>query len=435
MYHMNYTVTKQDVLRRKALMFLSFAFLVLITLLGSAFAQTAKLTVSDSEPDDNFGYSLALSGTTVVVGAWQNDSLLANSGAAYVFERVSGSNDWSQVIKLIPDNTDFAGDEFGKAVAIDGDWLIVGAQFEDEAGKDRGAAYVFERTPNAANAWSQAAKLTAEDSAFRDFFGQTVAISGTRAVVGAPEDDDLGNQSGSAYVFELDPNNGLWSKVAKLTANDGEANDIFGSSVTISGETIIVGANEHSHQDINNNGAAYVFQRNSSDGNWDQVAKLTANDGDELDRFGFAVALVGDRALIGAPFDDDSNNVGGSAYVFERTAGTNNWSQTAKLTAADPTLGNQFGYSVALANEKALIGTPEEDDFGNGSGSAYLFQHDASNNNWSQFNKLIANDGAAFDLFGSAVSLSNELALIGAPDSDNQGKDESGSVYIFQSGF
>ncbi len=433
MYHKNYTFIKQNIPLRRGVIFLSFVFLVLIILSGSAFAQIAKLTVSDSEPDDNFGYSLALSDTTIVVGAWQNDSLLANSGAAYVFERVSGSNNWNQVIKLIPDNADFAGDEFGKAVAIDGNWLIIGAQFDDYAGKDRGSAYVFERTPNAANAWSQAAKLTAEDSAFRDFFGQTVAISGTRAVVGAPEDDDFGNQSGSAYVFERNPADGSWNQVAKLTANDGEANDIFGSSVTISGETIIVGANEHSHQDVNNNGAAYVFQRNPSDGSWDQVAKLTASDGDELDRFGFSVALIGDRALIGAPFDDDSNNVGGSAYVFERTPSTNTWSQTAKLTAAVPKLGNQFGRSVALAGEQALIGAPEEDDFGNGSGSVYLFQQSGSS--WSQLNKLIANDGAAFDLFGSAVSLSEELIFIGAHDSDNQGKDDSGSVYIFQLGF
>ncbi len=435
MYHKNYTVTKQNIPFRKELMSLSFAFLVLITLLGSAFAQIAKLTDSDSEPDDNFGYSLATSGTTVVIGAWQNDSLRANSGAAYVFERVSGSNNWNQVIKLIPDNADFAGDEFGKAVAIDGNWLIVGAQFDDEAGKDRGAAYVFERNPSVGSTWNQVAKLTASDSAFRDFFGQTVAISGTRAVVGAPEDDDVGNQSGSAYVFERNPADGNWNQVAKLTANDGEANDIFGSSVTIAGETVIVGANEHSHQDINNNGAAYVFQRNPSDGHWGQVAKLTANDGDELDRFGFAVALVGDRVLIGAPFDDDSGNVGGSAYIFERMAGTNNWSQITKLTAADPTLGNQFGRSVALTSEWALIGAPEDDDIGSGSGSAYLFQRDLGNSSWSQLNKFIANDGAAFDLFGSAVSLSNELAIIGAHDSDNQGKDESGSAYIFQLGF
>ena len=340
-----------------------------------------------------------------------------------------------QVIKLIPDSADFAGDEFGKAVAIDGNWLIVGAQFDDEMGKDRGAAYVFERTPGAANAWTQTTKLTAADGAFRDFFGQTVAISGTHAVVGAPEDDDLGNQSGSAYVFERNPVDGRWSQVAKLTANDGEANDSFGSAVTIAGDTVIVGANEHSHQGVNNNGAAYVFQRNPSNSSWEQVAKLTANDGDELDRFGFAVALVGERALIGAPFDDDQSNVGGSAYIFERTADTNNWSQIAKLTAADPTLGNQFGHSVALTNEQALIGSPEDDDIGSGSGAAYMFQYDSSNNSWSQLNKLIANDGAAFDLFGSAVSLSDELALIGAHESDNLGEDDSGSTYIFQFGF
>lgn len=434
MHHKNNKVAKQNVVG-KGLRFLSFVLLVLVLLSGSAFAQMAKFTVSDGEPDDNFAYALAISDNTMVAGAWQNDSLRANSGAAYVFERVAGSSDWQQVIKLMPDDADFAGDEFGKAVAIDGDWLIVGAQFDDGAGKDRGAAYVFERTPGAANAWSQVAKLTADDSAFRDFFGQTVAISGSHAVVGAPEDDDVGNQSGSVYVFEHNPVDGSWSQIAKLTANDGEANDAFGSAVTMAGDTVIVGANEHSHQGVNNNGAAYVFERNPSDSSWSQVAKLTANDGDELDRFGFAVALLGDRALVGAPFDDDPDNAGGSAYLFERTAGTNNWSQIAKLTAADPILGNQFGHSVALAGERALIGAPEEDSSGNGSGAAYLFQRDSDSGSWSQLEKLTANDGAAYDLFGFAVSLSNELAVIGAHDDDDQGKNESGSAYMYQLGF
>ena len=430
MFHLDNTVFKREF--RRGLGFISLALILLILFSGSTFAQTAQFTASDGEPDDNFGYTLAVSGNTMVVGAWQNDSLRANSGAAYVLE--NGTTDgWQHVAKLIPDNADFAGDEFGKAVAIDGDFLVVGAQFDDTLDKDRGAVYVFKKTPDAETPWTQVAKLTSNDTAFRDFFGQTVAISGTRVVVGAPEDDSAGKQQGAVYIFELDSTDDSWNQVAKLSADDGEANDLFGSAVAIHDDTVLVGAAEHSVQDVNNTGAAYVFAY--AGGSWSQVTKLTAGDGDEKDRFGFAVALSGDRALVGAPFDDDSENPGGSVYVFERPVETSSWSQVAKLTAAQPKLGNQFGRSVALFGERALIGSPGDDDNGKESGAAYLFALDEASGTWNQLDKFTADGGATFDEFGMAVSLSDELALVGSHQSDVGDKDDSGSVHVFPLGF
>lgn len=422
-----YSIHSKQVTNSKGFRYDSFAFFVLMVLSSLAFAQTTRLTASDAEPDDNFGYSLAVSGNTLVAGAWQNDSLRANSGAAYIFEW-GAENGWQLVTKLTPDNADFAGDEFGKAVAIDANLVIVGAQFDDEAGKDRGAAYVFERNSDGDAPWMQVAKLAANDAEFRDFFGHSVAISGELVVVGAPEDDDMGKQSGSAYVFERSATDNRWAQVAKLTANDGEANDGFGRTVAVAGNTILVGANEHSHEGINNNGAAYVFEKDQS-GSWQQVAKLTAHDGDELDRFGSALALQANLALVGAPFDDDSENAGGSAYLFERSM-NGDWSQIAKLTADDPHLGNQFGHAVAFFNNQALIGSPGHDEMGKESGIAYLFQQDATG--WQLVQTFSPDDAAAYDLFGYAVALGENLALVGAHEDDEQGKQESGSANLFQ---
>jgi hypothetical protein len=427
------TNDNQNTAQKRKLRFLEFAVLIFTMLWGSALAQTSKLIVTDAEANDSFGYSLAVSANTLLIGAWQNDSVHSNSGAAYVFELDSGRN-WHQAIKLTPDDADFAGDEFGRAVAIDGDWLIVGAQFDDSANKDFGAAYIFERTPDADTAWSMVSLLTANDGAFHDYFGQTVAISGTVAVVGAPEDDDLGRESGSVYIFERSSSDGSWIQVAKLTASDGEGNDLFGSAVAIAGDTVIIGASGHSHQDVNNTGAAYVFVR-QPDGSWNETAKLTASDSDELDQFGFAVALHGNRALIGAPFDDDSMNIGGSAYFFERVEGSNTWNQIGKLTASDPKLGNQFGHSVALTGGQALIGSPGNDERDKQSGAAYLFHYDSSLGSWSQQTKLTASDGAMDDLFGFAVSLSDKLAFISMHEDDDGDKKGSGSAYIFEVGF
>jgi hypothetical protein len=429
MSHTNYLAVKSDVTLTKLVKLLKVVLVVLMALPAPALAQHSKLTAGDAEADDNFGYALAISGRTVLVGAWQNDSLRANSGAAYVFE-LATDNTWQPTVKLTPDNADFAGDEFGKAVDIDGDYLVIGAQFDDTVDDDRGAAYVFARTDDPSRPWQQVAKGTVICSEFRDFFGRTVAISGNYIVVGAPEDDDMGNQSGSAYVFERNATDGTWQQVAKLTAADGDANDNFGTTVAIDADTVVVGANEHNHNDINNNGAAYVFERDSSTGSWSQTAKLTASDSDAQDEFGTSLALHGNRLLVGVPFDDDPDNAGGSVYVFNRNEGTSIWTQTAKLTAADASLGNQFGYAVALAGNTALIGAPEEDTNGNASGAAYVFQQDSSGT-WRQVDNIIADDSAAFDTFGFAVALSNDLALIAAPEDDDQGQDESGSAYLF----
>jgi hypothetical protein len=209
-------------------------------------------------------------------------------------------------------------------------------------------------------------KLTASDGAAGDLFGISVAISGELALVGARRDDDNGESSGSAYVFER--SGSVWSQVAKLTASDGVRAGFFGTSVAISGDLAVVGAFQN--DDGDNSGSAYVFDASAG---WSEVARLTASDGALNDGFGGSVAISGDLALVGAFSDDDGGQLSsGSAYVFERSEGV--WSQVAKLTATDAAESDQFGVSVSISGDLALVGAHVDDDNGDGSGSAYVFE-------------------------------------------------------------
>ena len=307
------------------------------------------------------------------------------------------------------------GDYFGFSVSVSGDHALVGAWGDDDAGPLSGSAYVFER--DAGGSWSQVAKLTASDAAESDFFGRSVSVSGDRTLVGAYfRDDDAGLESGSAYVFERDVG-GSWSQVAKLTADDAAADDRFGYSVSVSGDRALVGAGWDDDGGLDS-GSAYVFERDAG-GSWSQVAKLTADDAAADDRFGYSVSVSGDRALVGAGWDDDGGLDSGSAYVFERDGG-GTWSQVAKLTA-DDAAASRFGVSVSVDGDDALVGA---------TGSAYVFERDAGGS-WSQIAKLTADDAAAGDYFGRSVSVSRDRALVGA-DWDGDAGDRSGSAYVFE---
>ena len=206
-------------------------------------------------------------------------------------------------------------------------------------------------------------KRTASDGAAADRFGRSVSISGDYAVIGAYyNDDDDGNRSGSAYIFERD-GAGNWNEVQKLTPSDGAEFDYFGNSVSISGNYAVIGAYGDDDNGANS-GSAYVFERSGSAGNWSEVEKLTASDGAASDRFGYAVSISGNTVVIGADSDDDDNGGNsGSAYVFER-GGAGNWSETQKLTASDGAGFDFFGISVSISGNTVVIGADNDDDNG-----------------------------------------------------------------------
>jgi len=377
--------------------------------------EVAKLIASDGAGGDFFGYSVALSGDTAVIGAWLGDSNVANSGAAYVFTR-SGAI-WSQQAKLIASDA-MVGDAFGYSVAISGDTIVIGARSGDGNVSDSGSAYVFTRS---GSTWSQQTKLIASDGSFGDFFGWSIAIHDETVVVGSWRDDDNGTDSGSVYVFTR--SGSTWSQQAKLSDSTGAGNDRFGWSVSVSDDTVLVGS-YYDDDNGTNSGTTYVFIRSGT--TWSQQAKLSASDATSFHFFGVSLALSGDTALIGASGDDDNGIDAGAAYVFTRNGTT--WSQQAKLTGNDAAPDDESGWSVALSGDIALLGAIRDDDNGTDSGSVYIFIRNGTT--WTQEAKLIQSDGAVHDFFSFSMGLSGDTVLIGASLDDDNGAD-SGSAYIF----
>ena len=257
---------------------------------------------SDGAEEDGFGFSVAISSATAIVGALGDDN-----GSAYLFDTTTGR----QIAKLLAKDG-AAGDLFGVSVAISGTTAIVGAYRDDDNGANSGSAYLFDTTTG-----RQIAKLLANDGAARDFFGRSVAISGATAIVGAIGDDENGAGAGSAYLFDTTTGR----QIAKLLPDDGTGLDTFGISVGISGATAIVGA----HWGVGNgtsSGSAYFWDISDPE-NPIQIAKILPNDGAEADRFGFSVAISPDgigTAIVGAFADDDNGTNSGSAYLFDTSS-------------------------------------------------------------------------------------------------------------------
>ncbi len=365
----------------------------------------AKLTAADGAADDRFGRSVALDGGTALVGARLDDDAGTNSGSAYLFDAGTGT----QTAKLTASDA-AAGDNFGFSVALDGGTALVGAIGDDDGGNTSGSAYLFD-----AGTGAQTAKLTASDAAGFDMFGYSVALDGGTALVGAYGDDDAGSASGSAYLFDA----GTGAQTAKLTASDAAGGDRFGLSVALDGGTALVGA--YGDDDAGSaSGSAYLFDA----GTGAQTAKLTASDAAGFDMFGYSVALDGGTALVGAYGDDDAGSASGSAYLFDAGTGA----QTAKLTASDAAGGDRFGLSVALDGGTALVGAYGDDDAGSASGSVYLFDTLSG----LQVAQLLADDGAAGDQFGWSVAVSGDLVLVGAPFADVGGNANQGAAYLFR---
>ena len=278
---------------------------------GQSWTQAAALTPSTPDPGAQYGRSVAVAGDVVMVGATQDDAAATLGGAVYVYERDEGGpGAWGEVQRLIPDDVDEL-DQFGFDVDIEGDWAIVGSPGDDDAGGNAGAAYLFRRLGD--GTWSQEQKLVpGEISALADA-GWSVAIDGDTAVVGARRDDSGASNAGSAFVYRLVGD--AWEPVTKLYSDDLEPSDWFGESVAVSGDVIVVGARNEDELG-GSAGAAYVFERDAGGPEaWGQTAKLLADDGIGGDLFGESVAVEGDRVLVGAP---NAANDRGRLYEFRR---------------------------------------------------------------------------------------------------------------------
>jgi len=402
--------------------------------IGTAFVEFEKLTPSPGASQDYFGNSVGVSGHLAVVGAYGDDQAYGLAGAAYIFdESEGGPSNWGQVEKLFASDA-ASGDQFGFSVAMSGDMVVVGANHDDDHGSSSGSAYVFARDEGGADNWGQVKKLTAGDGAMDDQFGYSVAISGDTVVVGAPWDDDGSADAGSAYVFQRDKDGAdNWGQVEKLTASDGAASDHLGLSVAISGDFVVAGAPWNSNSKIDS-GAAYVFARHEGGtDSWGQVKKLFVTDGTIGDYLGYSVAISGSTVVAGAyHYTTDT----GAAYVFERhQGGLDNWGRVTRLVGSDTIANDQFGWSVAIAGDRVVAGAHHDNDDGTHSGSAYLFQRNhGGSNRWGQTQKLTASDAAADDWFGWAAAVAGSTVVLGALGDDDAGS-FSGSAYVFGAPF
>lgn len=359
---------------------------------GLLATQNTRIVASDAAASNEFGCAVAISGDTVVVGSQRDGHAGVYSGSAYVFIKSGGV--WAQQQKLTASDA-AAYDSFGVSVAISGDTIVVGAN-----GKNNytGSVYVFTRS---AGVWTQRTKLTASDGAVSDFFGKAVSLSGNTVAVGA----NGAGVGGAAYVFT--GSGATWTQQQKLTASDPASEDDFGQSASLSGDTVVIGA--HADDDAGtSSGSAYVFTRSGT--TWTQQQKLTASDAAADDQFGYAVGVSGDTIVVGSRFDDDKGLSSGSAYIFTRSGTT--WSQQEKLTASDGAANDQFGHAVSISNDTVVIGAYGDDDTADSSGSSYVFLRNGTT--WSQQEKLNASDAAANDSFGYSVAVDGFDLVSGA---------------------
>jgi FG-GAP repeat len=362
--------------------------------------EEARLFAGDNLLYDNFATAVDVWGDTAVVGARSDEHLGVASGSAYVFGLEGGA--WIEGAKLLAAGR-ADGDDFGRGVAIDGDTIAIGAP----GAATGGAVVVFVR---AGDTWVEQQTLVPSDGAQGDSFGESVALSGDSIVVGAPDDDDAGFRSGAAYVFVRVA--GVWTEEAKLLADDGSPYDELGIAVAIEGDTVVAGAPENHDTSGTLPGSAYVFIRSA--GSWTLDATLLPAARAPRDGFGRAVALGGDTIVVGAPWDKDAP-VTGYAHVFVRSDQA--WVEQQRLAPADATLRKRFGYAVDVLEDIALIGAPMDRESGPETGAAYVFMR--SEATWSQEQKLRPSDALPSDLFGATLALTPGRGIVGLHHEDH----------------
>ncbi|MGH7845487.1 MAG: hypothetical protein ACREQW_09995 [Candidatus Binatia bacterium] len=352
------------------------------------------------------GNAVAIAGEELVIGAPAEDG---NKGAVHVYRYNSSTMTWIEEQKLIALDA-AANDLFGLSVAIGNDRIIVGAPFHNE---QSGAVYVFRFYPETMS-WLLEQKIMASDGAQGDVFGSSIAIDGDRLVIGSPADDDKASRSGAVYVYRFNSETTMWVQEQKLVASDGTEEDSLGWSVAIDGERIVAGAIQTNNCRCNPNraGSAYLFNRLSE--TWEFKTKLTPPDGIEGDLFGHSVSVSGDRIVVGTL----SANY---AYVFRRDNDTMLWTEEQKLAPSDGTPGIEFGSAVAIAGDRIFVGAPVSNT---GRGAVYVLGFDPETRRWAQAQILTGTGASMRPRFGQSIAAAGERIVAGEPG--------SGAAYIYR---
>ena len=376
---------------------------------GEEWTQQSLLTALDGNAGDRFGSAVAISETHAIVGAWNSNG---EQGAAYIF--VKNGSAWIQQAKLVASDGG-AGDQFGRTVSIDGEFAVVGAwQNNNERGASAGAVYVY-RFNGAA--WIQSAKLLAPDGQLGDRFGSAVAVQGDRIVAGAANGGFFGE--GRAYVFSLeDP---IWVTESVLIPEGAGLSDGFGSTVTIEENLVVVGSPLYDRSTAIDEGLAYVFERDNS-GLWILRTKLDSGDGASGFKFGTSVDIQGNEVIVGAPGADNQR---GSVYVFLRSG--NEWNLQSKVSPDFGQDGESFGTALAYAGVDLIIGAPDNTNI-NGSDAGIVYLYSRVVNDWNFESTVLASNKIIQPLFGTAVALSDSIAVVGA-----EGKEgDAGAAFVYE---
>ena len=376
-----------------------------------------KVVASNGQPHDAFGQSIALRGTTALIGAVDVNNW---EGAIYVFTQTGGV--WTEGQEFMADDG-APGDRatFGTAIMIDGDTAVIGALGATVDGHaNAGAAYVFKES---GGTWNQVAKLVASDPADNNYFGQVAAIAGDNIVVGAYGATVDGNVlQGAAYVYSNI--GGTWTFVKKLVADDAVGGEFFGRSVAMSGTRALVGAPYASVDGTAARGAVYVFDGSTSD--WTQSGKVVADSGDPGDAFGFSLAATPTHMVVGA---NGSNGAKGGGFVFGDDGGQ--WTQLTRLIADDGVAGDDMGYAVAIYDTTVIVGADRAKIGDNTQqGAAYVFSQ--AGDEWPQTQKLVSSDSQTDMFYGAFVALSDTAALVGVPYATVDGDLVRGAGYFYE---
>lgn len=390
---------------------------LLVTPVSAQHYEDTKMTAFDAGAYDLFGCSVAVLGDVIAIGARGDDaSGGTDSGSVYVFRRIG--SDWQFEQKLEPLLAD-EYDNFGCAVEIIDDMIIVGAKGDD----GRGSAYVFRYDPYNQD-WYQDHSLRPADNQTGDKFGCALAGDGRYLAIGASGDDTRGTDAGSVYIYEYEESIEQWVYLNEFWASDGNINEWFGEKVDMSGDYVVVGL-ERDNPYGSNSGSAYIFQRNV--GTWVQKTKLIPADGSTDYLFGSAVGISNDTVIVGARWDWNTTAHSGSAYVY-RGNGSSWYVEQKIFDSTGAAHWDNFGCAVTIEGDTAVIGAWGDDDNGSGFGSAYVYTRTGSS--WYQEPKLFDSDGGQYDEFGSAVAMSGNVAIVCA-ESDSGAGINTGSACAF----
>ncbi len=424
-----------------------------INMQAQYWTQEAKLIAQDRTELANFGSSVSISGSYAVVGSKDDDEstqpglTLEKAGSAYVFKKNNQTGQWNEVQKLVASDRNEL-DLFGTAVSIHDDLIVIGARgvdydtqgqnFQSEAG----AAYIFQL--DSTGNWMENTKIVSSDRTMGDYFGRSVSCHNEQIIIGAlyADTDQNGGiyklNSGAAYVFEID-STGAWIESQKMVTADRDWEDYFGHAVAIKDNYILIGALGEDHInnssiDLLNAGAVYAFEKDNS-GFWVEQQKMIASDHAANNQYGNSIALDGNVAIIGSFSHKNSNIPQGATYILMKDS-TGQWTEHQQIIPVDIAANDQFGWDVDIANDIIVVGSNHHgqnelgSNFISQSGAAYIYKKNETNI-WEQFKKITPLDRADNDQFGNSVAIDGENIIVTANFEDH---DLLGDYFLFNAG-